>query len=117
MSRLYDLEYLKHIEEALKNVLHFSTGKSIEDILNNEMLSYAIIRGFEIMGEASGKISKEAREKYPQLPWKDMINMRNRLIHNYFDIDHEIIWQTIKQELPGLMSTLKTVIKLEEKLH
>jgi len=77
------------------------------------MLWDAIIRGFEIMGEASGRTSKESRDKYPELPWRDMVSMRNRLIHNYFDINHQIIWQTIQKELPVLKATLQAVIKKE----
>jgi uncharacterized protein with HEPN domain len=102
MSPKDDLVYIKHINEALDHITQFTKGQSLEDINSNFMLSFAVIRAFEIMGEASTKISKAFRDAHPELPWKNMVGFRNRLIHNYFDVDTSVVWQTIQEDLPDL---------------
>lgn len=72
-----------------------------------------MIRSIEIIGEAASKISMELREDYPDIPWKKIIGMRNRLVHVYFDIDHEVIWRTVQVNLPPLISKLEQVINSE----
>jgi uncharacterized protein with HEPN domain len=113
MSLLPDIELLRHIEEALEKILRHTNGKTFEQIYNDENLYDAIIRRFEIMGEASTKISQATREKYPELPWREMVGMRNRLIHNYFDIDSQILWHTITNSLPELQVKLKLLLNKE----
>ena len=113
MSRLQDIELLRHIAEALEKILRHTKGKTFNQIYDDENLYDAIIRRFEIMGEASTKISQGTREKYSELPWREMTGMRNRLIHNYFDIDSTILWNTIKDSLPDLQVLLKSVIEKE----
>jgi len=68
------------------------------------------VREFEIIGEAAGKISLKAQHQYPEIPWKQMIGMRNRLIHAYFDIDYDILWKTIQNSLPELRDKVEKVI-------
>lgn len=116
MSPLSDVAYLKHLKDSIDNVLSFSNGKSTDEISSNFMLSYAIVRGFTIMGEAASKVSKEFRKKYPQLPWRDMTAMRNRLVHNYFEINYHIVADTIRNELPLLRLKLADVLAKENKL-
>lgn len=113
MSLLPDIELLRHIEEALEKILRHTKGKTFEQIYDDENLYDAIIRRFEVMGEASTKISQETREKYAELPWREMVGMRNRLIHNYFDVDSKILWDTIKNSLPDLRVKLRKVLSLE----
>ncbi len=102
MSPKDDLVYIKHIDEALDRISEFTAGKTLDDINSNFMLSFAIIRAFEIMGEASTKIFKVFKDAHPELPWKNMIGFRNRLIHNYFDVDTAVVWRTIEEKLPDL---------------
>ncbi|MBL7698491.1 MAG: DUF86 domain-containing protein [Chitinophagaceae bacterium] len=97
-------------------MLSFSKGRSTDEISNNYMLSYAIVRRFTIMGGAASKISKEFREKHPELPWKDMTAMRNRLVHNYFEINYHIVADTVRNELPPLRSKLAEVLAKENKM-
>ncbi len=96
MSSLQDIVLLQHIAEALEKILRHTDGKTFGQIYDDENLYDATIRRFEIMGEASSRISLYTRERYPELPWREMVGMRNRLIHNYFDIDSTILWNTIK---------------------
>lgn len=116
MSPLQDIALLQHIAEALEKILRHTDGKTFDQIYDDENLYDATIRRFEIMGEAFSRISLDTRESYPELPWREMVGMRNRLIHNYFDIDSTILWNTIKESLPKLQQELKSVISRESSL-
>jgi uncharacterized protein with HEPN domain len=72
------------------------------------MLVLSLVKDVEIIGEAAANVSKDCRERFSHIPWKSIINMRNRLIHAYFDINLDIVWQTVTKDLPSL------IIKLEE---
>jgi len=74
----------------------------------------AVIRSIEVIGEAASKISIEFRKEHPDVPWQKIIGMRNRLIHGYFDIDYNIIWQTVKENLPPLIEQLQSISNNEE---
>ncbi|RPI66604.1 MAG: DUF86 domain-containing protein [Ignavibacteriales bacterium] len=67
------------------------------------MLILSVIKEIEIIGEAASKISEEIKIKYPEIPWKDIIGMRNRLIHGYFEVNIELVWNTVKNNLPQLL--------------
>lgn len=73
------------------------------------MLVLALIKCVEIIGEAANKVSEECRQELQGIPWADIVGMRHRLIHGYFDINLDIVWRTVKQELPELISELKKV--------
>jgi uncharacterized protein with HEPN domain len=91
-------------------ILSFVNGKRRKDLESNRMLLSAIIRELEILGEAAGKISLETQNLYPDLPWRKVIGMRNRLIHAYFDVDPDVVWKTIQNGLPSLSEELKKII-------
>lgn len=94
---------LKHMHEALTLALQMSNARTREDLSNDPMLSMALIRCLEILGEAASKISPQIRIEFPALPFGKMISMRNRLIHAYFDVDLDIVWETVSEDLPGLL--------------
>lgn len=106
-----DLVRLRHMLDSTKAILSFIEGKNREDLDTDRLLLSGILRELEIIGEAAGKISSETQNRFPEIPWKQMIGMRNRLIHAYFDIDHAIIWKTIEEILPSFSKTLKKVIE------
>ena len=95
-------------------ILHFGEGCSREDLMENIQLSLSLIKLFEIVGEAANHISEEVKSLAPEIPWNNIIGTRNKLIHEYFDIDFAILSQTIKQDIPGLILKL---LSLEEKLR
>lgn len=105
--RASDAIRLRHMLEATEKAVEFSDGKSRADLDSNQMLVLAVVKCIEIIGEAANKISKECRREFPEVPWMDIIGMRHRLIHGYFDINLDIVWQTIKHELPELVGILK----------
>ena len=76
----------------------------------DRLLLSGIIRELEILGEAAGKISSETKDRFPKLSWKQVIGMRNRLIHAYFDIDHNVLWKTITLSLPHLIEQLDEIV-------
>jgi len=73
----------------------------------NEMLAFALVRAIEVIGEAASRISPETRSGLPQIPWKIIVGMRNKVIHNYRAIDTRIVWQTVVEDLPQLIAELK----------
>lgn len=92
--------------EAAENALRFVSGKNRADLDSDPMLLFALVRAIEIIGEASSRVSATQRDASPTLPWSAIVAMRNRLIHAYFDIDRDIVWRTVTEEIPLLRSQL-----------
>jgi uncharacterized protein with HEPN domain len=78
------------------------------------MLVLAIIKELEIIGEAASKVSSETRERFPEIPWQDIVGMRNRFIHGYFDIDMDRVWDTVNADLPELLELLEKIVQDKE---
>jgi len=106
-----DINRLQHMLDAINDILDFSKNKGRIDLENNKMLSYSLIHLLEIIGEAANGISDEFKKKHSNIPWKALIGMRNRLIHGYFDIDLDIVWKTVDEDIPDLKKEVEKVIK------
>lgn len=91
---------LRHMLDAAQEALQFAAGQSRADLETNRMLARALVKDIEIIGEAASRVSQDFRATHPQLPWADIVGMRNRLIHAYFDINLDRVWDTIKKDLP-----------------
>lgn len=111
MSKIDDETRLRHIKDAAAEALSFVKNRTREDLDNDRMLSLALVRLIEIIGEAANNVSESNQAKYNQIPWRQIIGMRNRIIHAYFDVDLEIVWQVITQDLPPLLIEVKKAIK------
>ena len=96
--------------EAAETIQRFITGRQRCDLDIDEMLLFALIRAVEIIGEAASKLSQETRSATPSVPWWAIVAMRNRLIHAYFDIDRDILWRTVSEEIPALLHLLRAAI-------
>jgi uncharacterized protein with HEPN domain len=107
-----DLVRLKHMLDSTQAILDFTKGKKRTSINTNRLLFSAILREFEVLGEAAGKISLKTRGKFAEIPWKKLVGMRNRLIHAYFDVDRDIIWKTIRDYLPKLRKHLLAIVEV-----
>lgn len=103
---------LKHMRDASKAAIKHLSRKKRKDLDSNRTILSAVVRELEIIGEAANSIPESFRKKYPGIPWKQMIAMRNRLIHAYFDVDHDIVWITTKDDLPTLVTQLETILDL-----
>jgi len=98
----YDLAYIDHILDCIRKIKEFSSGLTLEDFKNNELVQDAIIRNIEIIGEASKKMSKDTKQTYHKIPWKEIAGMRDKLIHDYLGVDVTVVWKTIHQDIPEL---------------
>lgn len=100
-----------HMIEAIQTAMDFVSGRQPADLDADRMLLFALVRAIETIGEAASKVSEELRHRAPDIPWGLIVSMRNRLIHGYFDIDHEILWKTATVELQALLPRLQGLIK------
>lgn len=92
--------FLNDIRNSLEKIFKYTENIGFEEFLLNDMLRDAVERNFEIIGEAVKKLPQEFRDKYPHIPFRQVAGMRDKLIHDYFGIDYEIVWRTIKNKLP-----------------
>ena len=97
---------LQHMLEAAQAATTFIAAHDRNDFERDLALVFAVTRAIEIMGEAASKVTADTRAANSDIPWKEIIAMRNQLIHAYFDIDREILWRTVHDELPPLIATL-----------
>lgn len=107
---LDDNARLRHMLEAGLEALSFSEGYTRSTLDSNRMLALALVKEIEIIGEAASKISKEFQDANPQLPWPAIVGMRNRLVHAYFDIDSDRLWDTVIHALPPLIAQLQNIL-------
>lgn len=103
--------FFQDILESIDKIFDYISKIEYEDFRHNNMIIDAVIRNFEIIGEAAKHIPEEYKEKYPDLPLKEMTGMRNVLIHDYLGIDYQYIWQTIKDDLPQLRIVIAKIIR------
>jgi len=101
---------IHHMLDAVKEALAFTIDKTREDLGNNRMLTLAIIKELEIIGEAASKLTPEFKVGQPHIPWADIVGMRNRLTHGYFDIDLDRVWDTILEDLKPLCAELENLV-------
>ena len=95
-----NLELLRHIKEEVDFILQYTKVKTKDEVVDDAVLCRAIIRSLEIIGEASKKLDEEFRSNHPQIEWKKMAGTRDRVIHHYFGVDYDIIWDLIEKKLP-----------------
>jgi len=101
---------LSHMRDAAREALEFVRGRARSDLDTDRMLVLAVIKDVEIIGEAANQISEETKAQLPEIPWVDIIGMRHRLVHAYFDINLKILWQTVQQDLPPLLTALEKAL-------
>lgn len=94
--------FIDDILEAIAKIERYTKDKTFEDFSRSEMTVDAVVRNFEIIGEAAGNIPKTFQDKYPFVEWKEMVGFRNVLIHDYFGIDIESVWDTVNKNIPLL---------------
>ncbi len=110
MKRDYKL-YLSDIFDAIESIEKFVRGMKFERFEKDDKTVSAVIRKFEIIGEATKAIPDAIRQDYPGVPWKEMAGMRDRLIHSYFGVDYKLVWETIKKRLPGIKPQVRQILQ------
>lgn len=102
---------VRHMLEAAREAVGFTQGVQRRDLASNRMLVLSLVKSIEIIGEAASTVTAETRQLHPSIPWRDMTAMRNRLIHVYFDIDLDRVWDTITDDLPKLIAQLDAIVE------
>jgi uncharacterized protein with HEPN domain len=105
-----DKAYLKHILDAITDIEKFVEGITQEEFYKNKEKQYAVLRALEIVGEATRNLSKELKATYREIPWRDIAGMRNKLIHEYFGVKLELVWETVKDKLPELKIQIRNIL-------
>ncbi|MBR6991331.1 MAG: DUF86 domain-containing protein [Bacteroidales bacterium] len=101
---------LEHILIAIGNVQKFLEGKTFEDLCQDKILYYAVVKNIEIVGEAANNLTKEMQVQHPEVQWKDVISMRHVLVHDYYSIDARTAWQTAQENLPQLKEQIEKIL-------
>jgi len=105
-----DKAYLQHILDAISDIEKFIENVTQYEFSKNKEKQYAVLRALEIVGEATKNLSKELRAKYREIPWRDIAGMRNKLIHEYFGVKLELVWETVKDRLPQLKKQIRKIL-------
>jgi len=103
-------EYLRHILDETEFILQKTSQLKKDTFLNDEVLKRAVVRSLEIIGEATKKLPDDIKSKYSQIPWRAIAGTRDKLIHDYFGIDYDIVWDIVSNEIPDLKSIVKEIL-------
>lgn len=104
---------LRHMVDAAREAVSFARGRVRGDLETDRQLVLSLVKDVEIVGEAASQVTESTRAQAPDIPWQEIVAMRNRLVHAYFSIDLDIVWQTVQQDLPALISLLERVVPPE----
>ena len=107
-----DVIRFRHMLDAAREAVGFVKGRTRSDLNSDRQLVLALVKEIEIIGEAAYQVTSDTRNQTGTIPWADMIGMRHRLVHAYFDIDLDVLWKTVQEDLPQLIAKLEGVITL-----
>ena len=110
-----DLVYVSHILTAIADIKEFTEGMTKKDFFESKIAEHAVVRNIEVIGEASKHLSATFKEKRKDIPWKDIIKMRNKVTHFYFGINYGIVWKVVKRDIPLINEKLEAIIKVRKK--
>ncbi len=106
-----DRTRLRHMLEAAREAVQFCENRTRVDLETDRMLSLAVVRLLEIIGDAANGVSRGFQDDHAAIPWRGIGGMRNRLVHGYFDVDLDIVWETVRNDLPALISKLEPLLR------
>jgi len=102
---------IRHILDASKEAVEFAKSCTRADFDADRKLNLSLVRLLEVIGEAARGLSDTFRTENPELPWKKMVGMRDRLIHGYYDVDLDVVWETVTEDLPRLIVKLESIVR------
>jgi uncharacterized protein with HEPN domain len=108
--RKEDEVHLRHMLDAAREALGFVQGRNRADLSSDRQLVLALVKAIEIIGEAAFQTSENTRAQFPEIPWEDIVGMRHRLVHAYFDINLDVLWKTVQGDMAYLISRLEQVL-------
>ena len=111
MSGHDDHVRLRHMLDHAREAVELVSGLQRHNLTEDRVLSLAVVRLLEIVGEAAARVSPAFRDAHPEAPWRSIVGMRNRLIHGYDDVDFDILWTILRQDLPPLIKTLELILE------
>ncbi len=113
MSKRSDKEFILDMLTACERIINYTRNMDFEDFENNDLVLDAVVRNIEILGEATKRISDEFKDKYSEIPWKEIARTRDKIIHFYFGVDVDIIWDIVQADIPDLSKKLRFLIEQE----
>lgn len=107
-----NLAYIKHMRDAIYRIENYVAGMGAQDFLNDENLvvQAAVVRELEVLGEAANKVEYQFKDDHNAIPWRDLIDTRNKVIHDYLSVDYMLVWDIIEKELPTLKSQIEQIL-------
>jgi uncharacterized protein with HEPN domain len=113
MSKRVDMDFLADCKEAIMRISAYTEDLSYEQFLEDKKTQDAVVRNLEVIGEAAKNVSEELKRKHPQIPWQDLAGVQDKLIHHYFGVNFDIVWNIVRQELPKVLSQLEGILKTQ----
>ena len=111
MPHRRDSVFIAQMVEAAEAALEFTDGQTAESFVDDRLVGYAVVRAVQLVGQAAHRVSAELQAAHPEIPWREMIGMRNVVVHDYADVDLSLVWKTVREDLPGLIERLNTILE------
>jgi uncharacterized protein with HEPN domain len=105
-----DSVFIAQMVEAAEAACEFSEGHTAGSFAGDRLASYAVVRAIQLIGQAARGVSEELQTDHPEIPWREMIGMRNVVVHDYADVDLTLVWKTVREDLPGLIGSLQAIL-------
>lgn len=103
--------YFQDIADSIRNIEKYTKGFSFDDFFEDGKTVDAVVRNLEIIGEASRHVSRQTKRKYPEIPWAQIVGMRNKVIHEYSGVDLTILWKTVEEDIPDLKRKIEEIMR------